>query len=854
MNLEKIKDAARKFEQKEEWRKAIEVYQKAIQEFESGQDTVPDVSIYNRVGDLHLKANEPAAAVQVYERAVDLYADQGFSNNAIALCGKILRVNPGRVQTYLKLAYLHARKNVVIEAKKNLLEYLERMNQNKHLDEAFQQVKKFADHFPDSQDIRLMLGELLRAASRKAGSKEHLAQLADELEAAGDAAGARRTREALQAIEDGVEDAPKPPKRGDLVFLDVGGDAPTAAPRAAPPPQTAPRVSGPVRAPVPPRQTPPPPPRQTPPSQPRKTVATPAPPGAPTTRRGASPPEAIDDSLLGLETPLAKPESLVSNAGADSLIPSGEGLDIEPTALNDSADTDAGPIEGLEVTGFEAGSDFAAGGDLTLDSLSGSDDTGFGPDAPIESLVEVDQSFVLDGSLGGDAPLDLIQPGADQDTTDFTGSLGGGIREISFDEPPTPEPELDDSLSFVDMAIEMPEEPAQATIDELEERILDDPENPELHRLLGEALLADGETPRGLEELDLALVGYETIEDWGHSLDVVNELIRLDPGSVRYYQKRVELAYRAGDRSRLIDAYLELGDALMRSGALEKALAVYRRVAEHEPNNPRAVAALQTLAPVDEPPPPKAAAVVTPRRSDAAPKPAPKPAPTPEPRAPAPVLKLPAAAPQRVSPPVAKAPPKPFAGTPKLTAKSAPPSDDGDYIDLGALIMDDDAPILDARMRMEDEQPTGDEQADFEEMLAAFKQGIDRTLGAEDFESHYDLGIAFKEMGLLDEAVAEFQKALRATEGRLRTSEALGVCFFEKHQFVIAESILRGAVENLAGGDDAKIGLLYWLGRCLEEHGKAADALAIYERALAIDIRFQDLGTRVPKLTAGRSS
>jgi hypothetical protein len=36
MNLEKLKDTARKYEQKEDWRRAIDVYLKAIQEFESG--------------------------------------------------------------------------------------------------------------------------------------------------------------------------------------------------------------------------------------------------------------------------------------------------------------------------------------------------------------------------------------------------------------------------------------------------------------------------------------------------------------------------------------------------------------------------------------------------------------------------------------------------------------------------------------------------------------------------------------------------------------------------------------------------------------------------------------------------
>ena len=52
MNLEKLKEAARKFEQKEEWRRAIDVYLKAIREIEAGQETPPDLALYNRVGDL----------------------------------------------------------------------------------------------------------------------------------------------------------------------------------------------------------------------------------------------------------------------------------------------------------------------------------------------------------------------------------------------------------------------------------------------------------------------------------------------------------------------------------------------------------------------------------------------------------------------------------------------------------------------------------------------------------------------------------------------------------------------------------------------------------------------------------
>jgi tetratricopeptide (TPR) repeat protein len=165
--------------------------------------------------------------------------------------------------------------------------------------------------------------------------------------------------------------------------------------------------------------------------------------------------------------------------------------------------------------------------------------------------------------------------------------------------------------------------------------------------------------------------------------------------------------------------------------------------------------------------------------------------------------------------------------------------------------MEEEAP-RDSRMTGEQLETTGDEQRDFEEMLAQFKKGIDENLSHDDFEAHYDLGVAFKEMGLLDEAIAEFQKALRAPEGRLRTSEALGVAFFEKGQFPVSEAVLRRAVDTLAGGDDAKIGLIYWLGRSCEAQGKEADARTNYERAMAQDIRFMDLQERMSRLAPVR--
>jgi tetratricopeptide (TPR) repeat protein len=345
------------------------------------------------------------------------------------------------------------------------------------------------------------------------------------------------------------------------------------------------------------------------------------------------------------------------------------------------------------------------------------------------------------------------------------------------------------------------ETPVAPTIAELESRVADDPDDAEAHQALGEALIEGGERERGIEELDIATGGFETADNLAHAQGLVDEILRLDPNSVRHRQKQVEFAFKAGDKSKLIEAYLELADTLLRGDLADKARAVYERVVEHDPKNDRARAALAMLAPPPEPP---------------------------------------------------KREGKVAAKDAKMRVRDETEGDAGDFVDLAAMILEEEEGPRDTRMKVEDEEPTGDEEQDFREMLARFRQGIDENIEETDFQSHYDLGVAFKEMGLLDEAIAEFQKALRAPEGKLRTSEALGVCFHDKGAFGVAESILRRALDLPSSGDQERLGILYWLGRSLEEQGKTVDARDLYGRVFAVDIRFMDVGARVKALAKAR--
>ncbi len=172
---------------------------------------------------------------------------------------------------------------------------------------------------------------------------------------------------------------------------------------------------------------------------------------------------------------------------------------------------------------------------------------------------------------------------------------------------------------------------------------------------------------------------------------------------------------------------------------------------------------------------------------------------------------------------------------------------DEDFIDLGEWLERNRTPVS-TRMVTHDEEPENNEQKDFGEMLDKFKEGISRNVDDEDFESHYDLGIAFREMGLLDEAIGSFQKASRGAEQRVRASEAIGQCFMDKGEAGVTVKVLERLLKEPGMSDAQMVGVLYLLGRAAESLNNPSDAAGYFERVLAVQIGFRDTATRLSSL------
>lgn len=426
---------------------------------------------------------------------------------------------------------------------------------------------------------------------------------------------------------------------------------------------------------------------------------------------------------------------------------------------------------------------------------------------------------------------------------------------------------------------------------QLRRRLELDPDNAELRRQLGETLLDQGDREGGLAALDYAMRVYEQAGNLDGARSVADIVLRVIPSSIWHHQKRVEYAVRSADRVRLVEAYVELADALFRSGDPEKARVVYGRVLELAPGNGRARFALGLLTSADDEgegmEPAASSAVHPPVPSAEQDQPIQAVATlfdgasdrgegetaahehveetSPPSTAPAALSLAPSAGertPGDEGPAIPARDDATDSASRDLTplsrngsAPSAAPvggrqtprdgeGDEEEFIDLGSWLRAEE-PTRSTRMVTVEATPSGDEQADFDEMLRRFKQGVAANVDEEDFASHYDLGVAYKEMGLVDEAIAEFQKSLRGDTHRVRSYEALGQCFVEKGQLQVASTLLRRAVETTGADDQQLVGVLYLLGYASEVMARHADALGYYQRVFAVDIEFRDVAQRV---------
>jgi tetratricopeptide (TPR) repeat protein len=842
--ISKLKDDARRHEHQEEWEKAVQVYLEVLRVGEDGEGEL-ELPLYNRVGDLYVRLGRPDDAVRYYEQAADRYAEAGLYNNAIALCNKALRYHPDHLDLLRKLGQFSASQGFLIDARRYFLEFAEKQFSTGSVDEALGALEDFAD-VADDPEIRELLGRRLHAHGRtaeavaalgrahilftQAGDLDRAAAVLAELQAIDPAAAAATGAATQEAIDSGTGPEPQrrpdtgPPHLADFEF-------------------------------------------EEPPAHESATSA---------------------DTLEGLETTqLAGP---VEDAGPAPLAADADALEI--TGFDDAGEsTDVDIVEGLESTSLDFGAAAAEYGaiDLGLDVErdegvfdlpvdASSDLTETGPGDPFADTMGIETEglelpeFAADddeGDIGFELPLLHVEDDDDDDATGLVlPGLGRSDEEEGFLLPTADEAEGEDDVAFDlpvlegESSFELPllEEPGGdaepsfgtagfelagwddvADDDDAPPPVLPPPESTDASA--GRELTAAEELAALIDD---ALMGAAYADDWEQEFPSSEEIEAGDPAAGEPVAGEPVADEPVADEPVADEPVAD--EPVADEPVAEEPVAgepvadepyagepvIEEPVAEDPDSEEIAVAETEAEVsaefPEDAEPAGTSGFEIVDVQAELA-------------EAAAAEEELEAGWTPADLPEAAAAEREPEAAP---VAPAAPTGDEDGFVDLGALLAEDEPETT--RFRVQETAPTGDEDRDFAELLSQFKAKVSEHLPPEDAAAHYDLGLAFKEMGLIDEAISEFQIALRAGHMRLQVYEELGDCFLQKDQFNIAEKVLRRGLETKHDDELELLGVYYFLGRAYEGMGRFEQARDAYERVLGMDINFQDVSVRLSRL------
>jgi tetratricopeptide (TPR) repeat protein len=178
-------------------------------------------------------------------------------------------------------------------------------------------------------------------------------------------------------------------------------------------------------------------------------------------------------------------------------------------------------------------------------------------------------------------------------------------------------------------------------------------------------------------------------------------------------------------------------------------------------------------------------------------------------------------------------------------AAAAPPRSTSDF-DLGRELEE-----LSGAMPLS--SAADDFQYSVEDVFNQFKKGVEQTVRPEDSDTHYDLGIAYKEMGLLDDAIHEFEVALRGANRRKETDclSMIGLCHLAKGDPKAAVGAFQRGLRAQGLTREAAKALQYELGSAYEGAGDPQAALFFLQRVRKVDPAYRDVAARVHALGDG---
>lgn len=167
-----------------------------------------------------------------------------------------------------------------------------------------------------------------------------------------------------------------------------------------------------------------------------------------------------------------------------------------------------------------------------------------------------------------------------------------------------------------------------------------------------------------------------------------------------------------------------------------------------------------------------------------------------------------------------------------------------DYFDLSSEIMKELESEYEIKYPFKDES----ERITFENLFKEFKEKLSQKISSEDVETHYNLGIAYKEMGLYDDAIGEFLLTSKFDNKSYDSFIMIATCFSEKGDFDKATLFYKKALELPNITNDKKAGIYFELGNIYEKQKSYEKAYLSFKKAYNLDLNLKIAQSKIEDL------
>lgn len=169
------------------------------------------------------------------------------------------------------------------------------------------------------------------------------------------------------------------------------------------------------------------------------------------------------------------------------------------------------------------------------------------------------------------------------------------------------------------------------------------------------------------------------------------------------------------------------------------------------------------------------------------------------------------------------------------------------YFDLEAAIIEELEALQSVSSNQKKSESSSYEKA-LTDIVSDFRKVLEEKVSDEDYDSHYNLGIAFMEQGLFKEAIQECELAAKSPKYEIDSLTMIGHCYARQKEYPEAALWLQKALEKMDIKSEQSYALKYELAVTYEAMNDLGRARPLYEEVAKWNAGYRDIAAKLKKL------